>query len=916
VEIGGVQIGSADDLVSRLKWLLLKGEKPVAFITGAGVSLGAVDGVGAILAAMRGSLGDDEDIQRFDREVTAPTDSEKYQQAAGFLLRNRDQDLLNKIIRLAVMRACTSMDSEHKKALVERRDQVALRDLEFDPAQWTATPATTALGTLLRFLPPGHRGPVITTNFDPLLEIAVRKAGARPNPQYLDRDGVLHRGEYQDSVDITHVHGYWRLGDTLHTIGRLTEERPELDGSLMESLRNHTVVVIGYSGWADAFSKFLRTRARQKEMSGIDLVWCSYAPLTEADFETGLFNELRSAPRIAFYHGIDANDVLPRLCDSYLAAAPQPALDGWVDLDTAFLEKVTSRTVAESEVLAFFDGAQPDWPTALDPRIPRLSLVTRLTEAMDACLDGAASAGGKRIVAAVGPMGDGKSMALRQATADLARSRTDVSVHWKKPGTPLDPDAVLALPPRNGHHIVLATDEGALVIADLRRLMMRCRKEGRDDIRVLLAAQEREWGYRGAQHLLGASTEILPTVGLTPQDGNALVTAWEALDALRELAKTPAEERAGRLVALAAASTGRNEDGALIGAMLQARYGPLLRDHVKNLLDQLGSDAYPGFGTSSLREAFLMIAILHVAVRPKSKRAKPLSVRILTRAAGLKPGDYRWAVEQPLGLEAAVTGEGNDVWVRHLSIAEAALDITRERDPAQLPALTSTLVRAAVSLSSVTGPLDDDVYSVAYLSSRLSVAEESVAAGEAAVAAAPSRLSYRTSHMAALRRAGRLDEALQAAQRAWSEPTEPGADAKLLLEWGTAAGRADDHASNALLDGVALRLADEEIYVGNALLNMGVALTELHRRTSEPVYLNALRAVVGLVSVRRRAKQHDAYLARHSRYLDVCGTKALDGEEAWEAVQSALDMLWPLADPSLAPVLGERNTSVRPRKGL
>lgn len=130
---------------------------------------------------------------------------------------------------------------------------------------------------------------------------------------------------------------------------------------------------------------------------------------------------------------------------------------------------------------------------------------------------------------------------------------------------------------------------------------------------------------------------------------------------------------------------------------------------------------------------------------------------------------------------------------------------------------------------------------------------------------------------------------------------------------GTTAGLAGQHDSNMLLDGLALRLATNEPQETHALLTMGVGLRELHKQTSEPVFLEALSAVVGLIEVRRRrAARQEGYFNHHRDYVTKQGLKFLSGNEAWNAVQEAVDKLLPSAHTSLVPLLKVAKKSVRP----
>ncbi|MEU0597815.1 SIR2 family protein [Streptomyces sp. NPDC006393] len=921
----GVESVKEQRLVSRLRHELTEGTRKVAFITGSGVSLGAIPGVDGIVDHMSAIPSDFDDKLMFKRELKNRSGGDKYQAAAALLKDIRGQDGLNLAIRRAVLEACTGLGPQERFLLAEREDKDELKDAEYNTGLWKLTPAVESLGALLRALPEQRRGPVITTNFDPLLEIAVRKAGGVANPLPLEFDGSLQHREVEDAVNVVHVHGYWRLGDTLHTVGQLTEDRPELAGSLRSSLTDHTVVVVGYSGWEDAFSRSLLERVRERNLYGFDVIWCCYEALDDAVRASPLLAELRRPARWTFYDRVDAHRLFPRLYSAYQDTVQCPP--GWIRIDRSFLDSVAADEHTAQDVERFFDGAEPGWATALDPRVPRLSVVGRLTGELNGCLDGRLD---KRVVAAVGPMGEGKSIALRQAAVDLARGRDDVTVLWREHRTRIVPEAILSMPQRPGHRIVLVTDQGAQHIEELRRLLRACESAGRGDILVLLAGQQREWRARRAFEKLSAQTKVVTNLGLQDADGQLLVQAWEQLGVLRELARTPGHERATRLVALSRATYGRR-DSSLVGAMLQLRYGPLLREHVGRLLDQLS--AHPPVEGTSLVHCFLMIALLHVAFDQRRKNSSPLSARVLARVMGLED-EYlvEEAVVIPLGKEAALGGFDNGLWIRHHSIAEAALAISGERDPEELTGLATKLVTAAVDLSRETGSFSDDLHAAAYLSPglarrhrQLGLVKESLAAGRSAIDAAPQRLSFRTAMMTSLRLTGRLDEALRLAEETCREldsVTDPESEIAFVQEWGTAAGQARKYDMNTLLHGVALHKSRSARDAVGSLLSMGVPLTELHRASAEEVFLDALRAVVGL-SARKITPnifpgRHDAhgFLDNHRKYIEGHGATPLDGTEGWDAVQAAVNRLLPGAPGAIAPLLTKGALSAKPTPEL
>lgn len=886
--------GSTDDLLSRLRYTINQGKKPIAFVAGSGLTRGTVPGVERLVRSMRSALQDENDAARFDREVDANDWGARYQQAADFLVRNRDQDLLNRLIRLAVLGACTSLSQLERRRLVE--DESSLRALEIE-GSWSLDPGVAALGELLVGLPTDVRGPVITTNFDPLIEVSVRQAGGSPVSQHFDQDGKLVASDDAGTIDIAHVHGFWRRGDTLHTIHQLTAPRHQLDGSLRELLRGHVVVVMGYGGWADAFSNSLLARAREREHLGMDLLWCAYSALTTEDFAGGLFGALSTGNRSTFYAPVDLNHALPSLLGqvgAIRAGARQTELRGWTNVTTAFLgARAEACDDLEAHRARFFDGHEPDWVTAVDEQVPRLSFARQLGSAVADAQSHRTSA---RVVVGVGLMGEGKSLALRQCAADLARSDEDVRVYWREPAGQLRTEMVLALPKRDGVRYILATDDGDLLIDDLRNTCRELSKRGRDDVTFASVAQERDWRNAGGFARLSAVTTIVPAAPLSLEDATAVVAAWASLgqSGLGNLVGVDPAERPS-VVHAAAGDTASGAPESLMGAMLELRYGDALVDRVNDLLGRL--DNFGPIGSSSLTEAFLMIAHMHTAGRSSDGRQTAISERLLAEACGLDSTGVEYLVLEPLGHEAAISRHSADIWVRHEAIARAATAASLQRDQSESTRALCRLVAAAVRLSPTAGRQDDDLYSAAYIGRFLNDPNQSIAAAETAAETQPNRLSYVASLVTTYRAHGYLDEALAKAEDAWAARTSmvdlrEGEDA-LLTAWATACGMSGDAAGNVLLDAKSLEAHRSEPldrHARHALLGMAVGLTNLQRQTGRDVFVHGLAGVVTHLSRASLSKKETTWARTHEATCRRLGAR-IPIEEPWDAIQSAVDDL-------------------------
>jgi hypothetical protein len=317
----GFTFHSSDDLVQRLD----SGGRPLLFLVGSALTMpskpGApgVAGVAAMVDLIRARFSPDglshadaikarKRLQTFDQAVKSADGGARYQTAFQQLRAlGGGADAMNAVIRDAVLRARNPPTS------VDVRDTRALAALERSAAGWHLGPGIKALGQLVAHHDDRVARVVLTTNFDPLIEVAIRGAGGQASAVELLGDGAL---PVADPVvaSVVHLHGLWR-SDTLHTPGPLTLGRAALRASLARLLGEVTLVVLGYGGWDDVITETLAelgadTTARP------DIVWCFY----ETDpkkIESNYAKQLRLLEpyreRFACFAGVDCNVVLPKL---------------------------------------------------------------------------------------------------------------------------------------------------------------------------------------------------------------------------------------------------------------------------------------------------------------------------------------------------------------------------------------------------------------------------------------------------------------------------------------------------------------------------------------------------------------------------------------------------------------------------
>ena len=312
---------SEEDLLDRLTaqpggMVFLVGSAVTAPVRAGEPGVPRVDGV---IEQIRRVYTRPEALARLEQALAAAP-QQRYQAAFRHLQRTRGQDLANAIIRRCVLQArvASRRFPEVHQDIAEGASELC-RSLEQDLEGWHLPPAVEALGRLLASSPTGERPVVLTSNFDPLVTVSVHRAGGRAYTTALHGDGGFAAIDGQGTL-IVHFHGDWFRSDTLHTLAQLGQERPRLAASLAQLLGARTLVVIGYGGWDDIFTRSL-IQVIRGELAAVDVLWTFYGadPARLAADHASLLADLAPGierARVLLYKGIDAHSFLPRLARS------------------------------------------------------------------------------------------------------------------------------------------------------------------------------------------------------------------------------------------------------------------------------------------------------------------------------------------------------------------------------------------------------------------------------------------------------------------------------------------------------------------------------------------------------------------------------------------------------------------------
>ena len=339
LQINGFNFHDYKALISRIVSIAQEGKKEIVFLVGAPLTAPpsqGIPGVANVIATtgiIRDIIAEDEDIIKdFDTDIHESDNA--YQAAFTFLQGHRGQDTANRVVRQAVLQALKTYNEADVDALSE--DEGRLAELDDDPSAWVLSPAVQALGELVATVPTVFGRGVVTSNFDPLIEIAIRLAGGIAWRTVLYSDGDLTQSK-ASGCQVIHIHGYWHGSDTLHTNSQLLQNRTFLKNSLLEFLAGKTVVVVAYGGWNDIFTNALGSLINNTAKYP-EILWTFFdkTPTINQDLHS-LLRPGVDRGRVILYSDVDCNRFLPDLLARFTPAVSSTH----VPLELPFLERIT-----------------------------------------------------------------------------------------------------------------------------------------------------------------------------------------------------------------------------------------------------------------------------------------------------------------------------------------------------------------------------------------------------------------------------------------------------------------------------------------------------------------------------------------------------------------------------------------------
>ena len=562
-----------------------------------------------------------------------------------------------------------------------------------------------------------------------------------------------------------------------------------------------------------------------------------------------------------------------------------PAIDpppGWAVFKPADLARHLSQLTPE-DALRYFDGAVPDWSTALSSSIPRRGIVARLAAPYRSAED--ATRPIVRLLLAAGC--EGKTTALLQAAYAITQSGEDWRILQRRDESqPLNPAAILPVLAQ-GHTWLLVLDEADRAAGDLLALLKRLPPN--QSVHALLACRDTDWRASGADDLRWdgvADFHKEPLFGVDAADAQAIVQAWQAYGkaGLGDLADKDEDKRAV-ILEQQAKEEAKTSSGALFGALLAVRSGSDLRNHARLLLDRLGQRKIRSGG--SLRDALAYIAAMH------SEGLEFLSRPVLAQVLGCRLERLHKDVLQPLGQEAAATTTSSFIFTRHRRIAETLVAVLEEEFGEDIGLLFVTLGGAAIE-ALATRPLPENPKSWRFEISNhfLDQGRQELAfhIAQAVLDREPLNSMTRT-HVANLYRKANQPEQAVRVFREMRSLVE--GNRAFYFEWGVAEGECGYQAGNVLLASFSLCDQCPAAKVDNdsartILSGLGVPFGELYDAYANHVFRDARMAVAVLGQTLRLDHDSKKHLLKHANLASEQGATRPTPDQAFQALSAGI----------------------------
>ncbi|MBB0998411.1 hypothetical protein G6024_15200 [Dietzia maris] len=661
------------ELQGRLAYSVNDAKKRIVPVLGSGLTVGAVPNSSELTELFVREL-DRPDQRRCMTDLREYEDDvERYQAAAVRLSTLKGPRGVQNAVRKAVLSACVDVDPE--KLVDDQFNRNLGHQLE-RKGTWKLTDSIKSFAQWYSGLPASARGPIFTTNFDPLVEIGLRLEGVSCEavPLAFDKMPDERLMKSPTSTPVIHLHGYWLSDYSINSIKELRRERPAVSELLRKYFQESTVLVAGYGGWSDTFMETLLSYVEHDDLYDTDVCWSVHSRKESSIERNEQLVRLQGHPAVSTYFGVNAADLFSStpikiIENSYIEEIFRDSPAGYTLISSEAREEGAGYNSIPNS--GFADGRRPEWLDAAPGVWPMLESSVTLLEVSRREFWGDTSSG----VAAIGPMGEGKSLALMQSVVILASENPDWSYIWHNSSAPPISGGWLSDLLEKFEKVCVVVDEVDIVATDVIATINTWRDEG-DRLKFLFTCHDRFWNRSMAQVRPYFKTVYFQ--GIQSEDASALASAWRdhGLSPYGDQYLT-VEDVASRIRSAAVGAPGA-EGNTLFGAVLGIRSARHLRGRVENLVDKFRTISATNGSDVNLAQIFGAVCFMQVRFDPHADAGCGLSVELIKYMLNPNGAFPDGRALKILGREAFVSFSGDLLYARHLSIAEAVIDIVRE----------------------------------------------------------------------------------------------------------------------------------------------------------------------------------------------------------------------------------------------
>ncbi|HDX8348268.1 TPA: SIR2 family protein [Aeromonas veronii] len=312
--------------------------RSITFLFGSAISIDSdgngVPNVIGVIKIIEDYLKSKNMLERYKKYVSSSTGADLYQKSFEFVFAVCGANVVKEIMRQVM-------------------DKAKVRDDEWH------IPA--AIVHLANIIPSINIKNILTTNFDPLIEEALKRKGIKCHSLYVTGDSKIDNftSNNERLLNVIHLHGFWE-GDTMHTPSQLQSDRLQLKSSLRSYLSDTNLYVIGYGGWDDIVNETLIDLVHEPK-SNTNIKWCFYDADTELIIRKNKrlfdnFSPFITQGRFAAFYGIECENLFKVISEetSYLDTHVDEEKNKILSLQEVFSGK--ERAKEEETFIKIFDN--------------------------------------------------------------------------------------------------------------------------------------------------------------------------------------------------------------------------------------------------------------------------------------------------------------------------------------------------------------------------------------------------------------------------------------------------------------------------------------------------------------------------------------------------------------------------------